>query len=360
MMKKYKTIVIAAGGTGGHVFPALAVAQYLQQQGYSLVWLGTERGIESKVIPAANIPIQYMKVTGWRKKGWKKLLSAPWQLIQAVWQAMQTLRSVQAGLVLGMGGYTAGPAGLAAKCLRCPLIIHEQNAVAGLTNRVLAKLADRVLMAFPNALPDSPRTQMVANPLRADIVSLPTPEERFALRDETIRVLIIGGSQGAHALNTQLPAVLAKMSSPLSIWHQTGQADSEMTQQVYVALGKTEAKVTPFIQDMAEAYAWADLVICRAGALTVSELAAVGLPAVFIPFPQAVDDHQTKNALYLVDCGAAVLLPQAELSEQKLHDVVAPLLSRQRLLAMAQAAYAAGSRQATQQVAHICIKEIRS
>jgi UDP-N-acetylglucosamine--N-acetylmuramyl-(pentapeptide) pyrophosphoryl-undecaprenol N-acetylglucosamine transferase len=307
--------MILAGGTGGHVYPALAVARALQEQSREVVWLGTHRGLESRVVPAAGIPIEWVAVSGLRGKGIVALLLAPFRLVYALSQSLRVMWRHRPAAVLGMGGFVSGPGGLAAWLTRRPLVIHEQNAVAGLTNRLLARLARVVLQAFPGSFNSRRRAQTVGNPVRVDIAAIDEPGERLAGRTGPLRLLVLGGSLGALALNESVPAALALLpadSRPV-VRHQSGDG--------------IEAELVPFIEDMAEAYAWADLVICRAGALTVAELSAAGLPAIFVPFPSAVDDHQTANARPLVEAGAAEIIQQRDMTNESLAELLRKLLS---------------------------------
>ena len=336
MGAEHKTVLVMAGGTGGHVFPALATAQLLQQQGIHVEWLGTERGIESRVIPEADIKLHCIDVAGLRGKGKLSLLMAPFKLLLALWQAIQVLRKVKPDAVLGMGGFASGPGGLAAWLLRKPLVIQEQNAVAGMTNRILSKFARHVAEAFGGAFGSALKTTVTGNPVRGPILDLPEPATRMAERTGPLRVLVVGGSLGAKAINELMPAALAQVPSEQrpEVWHQTGRNHLDTTQALYGA-HRVEAKVVPFIERMDEAYSWADLVICRSGALTVSELAIAGVASVLVPFPHAVDDHQTSNAGYLSEMGAAVRVQQAELTVEKLTELLNELSSRERLLDMA-------------------------
>lgn len=331
-----RPVLIMAGGTGGHVFPALAVARELQARGREVAWLGTLRGLEARVVPEAGLALHTIDVTGLRGKGTAGWLLAPLRLVRAVWQAQQVVRRLRPGAALGMGGFASGPGGLAARLLGVPLVVHEQNAVAGLTNRVLARIATRALEAFPGSLPGA---RTVGNPVRAEIAALPAPAERFAGRDGALRLLVVGGSQGARALNTTLPEAIGRLSpdSRPEVLHQAGAAEADGVRAAYARAG-VAARVEPFIADMAGAYGWADLVVCRSGALTVSELAAAGVGSVLVPFPHAVDDHQTRNAAWLVEAGAAELLPQSVLTPERLAETLQRLDDRPRLLAMAAAA----------------------
>lgn len=340
-MKPVKSVVVMAGGTGGHVFPALAVAEALRAQGVRVNWLGTRQGIEAELVPARDFPITYLEVSGVRGQGLMRLLAAPFKLLVATVKAMAMLRAVKADAVIGLGGYVTGPGGVAARLTGRPLFIHEQNAIAGFTNRMLSRMATQVLEAFPNTFPSALKAVWVGNPVRAEIAALPALIERFTAREGNLRVLVLGGSQGAVALNEMVPEALSLLlkNRVLDIRHQAGKKNWEATQARYSALG-VKAEVFPFIHDMAAMYAWADLVICRSGALTVSEIAAAGVASVLIPFPYAVDDHQTANGRFLSDANAALLFQQKELSAEKLAKELEPLLTRDHLLEMANKARA--------------------
>lgn len=352
-----KTLLVMAGGTGGHVFPALAVADCLREQGVDVHWMGTAKGIEARVVPAADIPLHLIDVQGLRGKGKLSLLGAPLRLLKAIWQAVKVVRSVKPDAILGMGGFASGPGAVAARLLGIPLVIHEQNAVAGLTNRLSARMAKRVLEAFGGAFSRmNIHTESVGNPVRGPILALPAPAERFAKRQGPLRVLVVGGSLGAQRINELLPEVLAALPADArpEVWHQTGRNHHDATVARYEALGVT-ARVVPFIEQMDEAYGWADWVICRAGALTVSELAIAGLPALLVPFPWAVDDHQTGNARFLEQAGAAWLIQQKDLTP----DALSALLQQQdraALLARAEKAKAIARPDASARVAEICLE----
>jgi len=350
--------LVMAGGTGGHVFPALATARVLQRRGYRIVWLGTQRGIEARLIPAEGIPVEWLSVSGLRGKGWSTLLVAPVRLLVALMQALRAVRRHRPSVVLGAGGFASGPGGVAAWLLRRPLVVHEQNAVAGLTNRVLARLADRVLEGFPGSFGRGVRAEHVGNPVRPEIAAISPPERRYAAREGRARLLVFGGSQGAARLNAVVPAAIAELPKMLrpDVLHQTGQRGLEETVAAYRARG-IEADVRPFIDDMAGAYGWADLAVCRAGALTVAELAAAGLPAVFVPFPAAVDDHQTRNAEHVVRIGGGVLLPEQELTPVSLAATLRDLLEagRPRLCGMASAARGMAITDADERLADACV-----
>ena len=352
-----RVALIMAGGTGGHVFPALATARVLRGRGYDIVWLGTRRGIESRLVPAEDIPVEWLSVSGLRGKGWATLLAAPFRLLLALTQAFGAVRRHHPAVVLGAGGFVSGPGGVAAWLLRRPLVVHEQNAVAGLTNRVLARLADRVLEGFPGSFGRGVRAEHVGNPVRAEISAVPPPERRFAARTGRVRLLVFGGSQGSARLNAVVPAAIAELPLALrpELLHQTGRASFDETVAAYRARG-IEADVRPFIDDMAGAYGWADFAVCRSGALTVAELAAAGVGAVLVPFPAAVDDHQTRNAEYAVKAGAAVLMPEAGLTPVSLAAKLRELLEagRPALERMALAARATAITDADRRLADAC------
>jgi UDP-N-acetylglucosamine--N-acetylmuramyl-(pentapeptide) pyrophosphoryl-undecaprenol N-acetylglucosamine transferase len=351
-----RPVLIMAGGTGGHVYPALAVARELQAQRVPVVWLGTRNGIEARVVPAAGIPIRWMNISGLRGKGLWSLL-VPFKLLFACLQAAWVIVLNQPRIVLGMGGYVAAPGGLMCRLLLKPLVIHEQNAVAGFTNRMLSKLANSILQAFPNTFSPELHAYHTGNPVREDIANIPLPDVRLAERKGRLRLLVIGGSQGSIFLNEIVPQAVATM--PSAVWpeirHQAGKGHLETTQRLYGSKDIT-AEVTEFIDDMAAAYAWADIVVCRAGAMTVAELAAAGLPSILVPFPQAVDDHQTCNARFLADNGAAILANQSKLRPEILGDWLSELgVDRKRLLRMAQNARALARLDATRLVVKECL-----
>ena len=351
------TVLIMAGGTGGHVFPALAVARLLRERRCEVVWVGTQRGLEARVVPANGFTIEWLSVTGLRGKGLLAWLLAPWRLMVAVLQALGILRRRKPAVVLGVGGFVTGPGGLAAWLTRRPLLIHEQNAIAGLTNRWLASLAREVLEAFPGSFPASVRARCIGNPVRREIAALPAPEARFAGRNGPIRVLVIGGSLGAARLNTQVPRALALMPTALrpTVRHQAGERGLGEAKRAYAEVGVV-AVIEPFIEDMAAAYDWADLVVCRAGAITVSELAAAGLGAILVPYPAAVDDHQTLNARFLVDAQAGKSIPEADLTPLRLADELRELLGsgRQKLADMAARARSVAITDADVRLADAC------
>lgn len=349
-------VLIMAGGTGGHVFPALAVAQALQDKGVTVTWLGTQRGLEADVVPNAGFAIDWISIQGLRGKGALGWLMAPAKLLRAVTQAWQVFNNRKPDAVIGLGGFVTGPGGVVAWLQRKPLVIHEQNAIPGLTNRLLAKLASRVLEAFPGSFENKVKAVWVGNPVRKELLNLAPPAERFELREGAFRLLVVGGSLGARALNEFVPAALKQVEGflPIQVWHQTGKQLHAETVKAYEGI-QCEQRIDPFINDMAEAYAWADLVICRSGALTVSELAAVGVGSILVPFPHAVDDHQTVNAKFLVDVGASILMPQSELTANGLAETLKNLFAdRNRVVQMAKAAYAKRKADSVDQVIDAC------
>ena len=352
-----RPILIMAGGTGGHVFPALALARLLRERAFEVVWLGTERGLEARLIPAEGIPLERLSVTGLRGKGALAWLAAPFRLTVALAQALAVMRRHQPLVVVGLGGFVSGPGGIAAWLTRRPLVIHEQNAVAGFTNRILAHLARVVLEAFPDSFGRDVHARLIGNPVRRDISAVPPPRERFAGRAGPVRLLVFGGSQGAARLNAVVPFALARLSGRIAfdVRHQAGERWLEEGRASYARAG-VRADVRPFIEDMAEAYGWADLVICRAGALTVSELAAAGIGAVLVPFPGAVDDHQAHNAQYLVRENAAVVIADRELTAERLAAELERLCAgRGKLLAMAERARQLATPRAADELAESCL-----
>lgn len=347
------TALIMAGGTGGHVFPALAVAQELQARDFNVQWLGTARGIESRIVPANGIVLNTIRVQGLRGKGKAQLIWAPFKLVISLCQALLVVAKLRPSVVVGFGGFASGPGGLAAWLLRKPLVIHEQNAHAGTTNRWLAKCARRTLEAFESGLPNAER---VGNPVRPSIASLPAPVERFAGRQGPLRVLVLGGSLGAQFINELMPAVYRQLpGGAIRVRHQAGEKHIADCRAAYAEAPSAQVSVEAFIDDMAEAYAWADMVICRAGALTVSEVSAAGLAALFIPFPHAIDDHQTANAQWLVDSGAAWVMQQDQVAPTVVMGLIQALAGdRARLLDMANKARAQALPGAAQVVADVC------
>lgn len=344
-------IVIMAGGTGGHVFPALAVAEHLAEQGWQVSWLGTKSGLESRVVPARGIDIDWLSVAGVRGKGAVAKIKAVLLLIKAGGQAWRILRRRKPDVVLGMGGFVAGPGGLMAKLMGIPLVIHEQNRVPGTTNRLLARWANRVLEAFPGSFDKTVDAMWSGNPLRKELTGL--PEKSPHQPDEALRLLVIGGSQGAQVLNQVVPEAVAAIGG-LKVRHQTGEAMYAQVEQRYRELG-VDAEVTSFIEDMADAYRWAEVAVCRAGAMTVSELAAAGIPAVLIPLPHAIDDHQNANAHYLADVGGAMILEQKDLSPKTLAERIESVI--EALERMASKTRACAKLDATETVALCCQAE---
>lgn len=356
------TVLIMAGGTGGHIFPALSIARNLQSKGYRTEWLGTERGMEVDVLRDTDIPLHFIRVRGLRGKGIVSVLLAPFMILGAVMQSLKVLRTVKPCCVLGMGGYVTGPGGVAAKLSGRKLLIHEQNAIAGFSNRMLARIADRVMEAFPGTFRASADVLHTGNPVRSEIVALTESQLRIRQSTDPLRVLVLGGSLGAVAINRLIPEVLGELSEQErpEIWHQSGRNNLEETRKAYSAAGielHDKCRVDPFIADMASAYGWADLVICRAGALTVSEIAAAGVPSVLIPFPHAVDDHQTRNAQWLSEAGAALLIQQVDLRAQDVARLLKKFTAdRDSLAVMATSARALARLDACDLVARECME----
>jgi len=354
-----RPILVMAGGTGGHVYPALAVARALQAHAREVVWLGTHRGLESRIVPAAGIDIEWISVKGVRRKGLVSILLAPWQVTWALMQSLAVIFRRRPAAVLGMGGFVSGPGGVAAWLTRRPLVIHEQNAAAGLTNRLLARLARVVLQAFPGSFNASVHAETVGNPVREEIAAVAPPAERFANREGQLRVLVLGGSQGALALNRIVPAALALLEPgerPI-VRHQCGERTIDVARNAYAG-HDIDVELLPFIEDMATAYAWADLVICRAGALTVAELCAVGAPALFVPFPGAVDDHQTANAGPMVEAGAAAIVQERELTPELLAGLLREwLASRAELASRATSARGLAMPDALRRITEVCLQQ---
>ncbi|MDT0500170.1 MULTISPECIES: undecaprenyldiphospho-muramoylpentapeptide beta-N-acetylglucosaminyltransferase [unclassified Halomonas] len=351
-----RRVLVMAGGTGGHVIPALSLARGLQASGVEVAWLGSPRGIENRLVPEAGIPLHRIAVAGLRGNGAAGWLLAPFNLTRSVWQAWRVIRTFDPQLVVGLGGFASGPGGLAAWLSRRPLVIHEQNAVAGLTNRALARLARRVYAAFPQAFQG--RGEVIGNPVRDEIARLgEAPRGAAAMAGRPLRLLVVGGSLGARALNEAVPAALARLPENRrpAVWHQAGRDKDVATRDTYAQQG-VSAEVTAFIDDMASAYAWADLIVCRAGALTVAELAAAAKPALFVPFPHAVDDHQTANARALVEEGAAELLPQIRLSAATLAERLTVLLDPDTLATMASRARACAHLDAVERLVAGCME----
>ncbi len=374
-----RTIMIMAGGTGGHIFPALSVAEYLHTRGWRVVWLGARRGMEADLVPPKGYTMAWIRFRGVRGGGFLSLVLLPFNLMIAFWQSARAIFLHRPHVVLGMGGYVAFPGGLMGSFLNRPLVIHEQNSVAGLANRVLALIADRVLVAFPDPftkdeggrmkaeakprargfsafIPHPSSFLIVGNPVRNDIAELDQPEARFVARSGPLRLLVIGGSLGAQVLNETVPRALAQLPEHVRprVIHQSGAAHIAALREHYARAG-VAAELIAFIDNMAARYAAADLVVCRAGATTIAELAAAGVASVLVPYARAVDDHQTVNARYLAERGAAVLLPQHEFTAEKLAALLAQF-TRERLLAMARAARAAAKPEATRAVAEVCME----
>lgn len=343
-----KRLMVMAGGTGGHVFPGLAVAHYLMEQGWQVHWLGTADRMEADLVPQHGIEISFIKISGVRGKGIKAQLLAPFRVWTAVRQAKKIIKTYQPDVVLGMGGYVSGPGGLAAWLCGIPVVLHEQNGIAGLTNRLLSKIAARVLQAFPGAFPHA---EVVGNPVRKDVLALPLPEERLAGRSGPVRILIVGGSQGARILNQVIPEVAARLGDRVEIWHQVGKGALDEVLAAYQQAGQEQHKVTEFIDDMAVAYAWADVVICRSGALTVSEVAAAGLPAIFVPFMHK-DRQQYWNALPLEQAGAARIIEQPQFNASSVGEILLQW-DRETLRKMAELARKSAIPDATERVASV-------
>lgn len=351
-----RTIMIMAGGTGGHVFPGLAVADFLRESGWRVVWLGAKSGIEATLVPGRGYDMAWVSFSGLRGKGPIAFFLLPARLLLAFWQSARAIFAQRPDVVLGMGGYISFPGGMMSVLLGKPLVIHEQNSIAGLANKVLARVADRILCGFPGALE---RATLTGTPVRPEVAALPAPEARYGARAGPLRVLVVGGSLGAKALNEVLPRALALLPAerrPL-VTHQSGAQHLEALIEAYSAAG-VEAKARAFIDDIAGAYAEADLVVCRCGATTIAEIAAAGVAGVLVPYPHAVDDHQTANARFLADAGAAVLVPQSELSPQRLAELIAGF-DRKRLCEMAMRARALGRPGAAESVARVCMELAR-
>lgn len=345
-----KRIVIMAGGTGGHVFPALAVAHYLIEQQWQVSWVGTHKGMESHVIPENNIEIDWLSVNGLRGKGFLALFKMPWMLLKACWESRGILQQRKPDVVLGMGGFVAGPGGVMAKLMGIPLVIHEQNRIPGTTNRLLSRVANKVLQAFPGSFDASKQAVFTGNPLRKSFAQQEIAKNSHS---DVLHVLVMGGSLGAQRLNEVVPEALALLGK-VEVRHQTGAA---MQQQVDVAYKEKaiNATVMGFIEDVVEAYKWADLVICRAGAMTISEVAAMGVPSILVPYPYAIDDHQTANAHYLVDAGAGVLIAQQQLTVSFLAEQIKHCITHRE--SMAKAAKQSAKLNATHNVAQQCMLE---
>ncbi|MBL8284101.1 MAG: undecaprenyldiphospho-muramoylpentapeptide beta-N-acetylglucosaminyltransferase [Acinetobacter johnsonii] len=354
---KPKHVMMMAAGTGGHVFPALAVAKELQQQGCQVSWLATPTGMENRLLKNHDIPIYQIDIQGVRGNGLVRKVLAPFKILKATLSAMRYMKQLKVDAVAGFGGYVAGPGGLAARALGIPVIIHEQNAIAGFTNTQLSRIAKTVCQAFPNTFAAQDKIVTTGNPVRKEIAEILNPSWRYQEREKAglpLRVLIVGGSLGAQALNERVPEALKQLNVPLSVYHQCGQNHAEATQARYAdAPEQLQVEVQPFIEDMAQAYSDADLIICRAGALTVTEIATAGVAAVFVPLPSAVDDHQTANAKFLANIGAAKICPQASMTSESLKALLLPLMNRQLLSEMAVKARQQAQPDATQHVVRL-------
>lgn len=355
--KASRHVMMMAAGTGGHVFPALAVAKQLQQQGHQVSWLATPTGMENRLLQQHDIPIYQIDIQGVRGNGIARKLLAPFKILKATLSAMRYMKQLKVDAVAGFGGYVAGPGGLAARILGIPVLIHEQNAVAGFTNTQLSRVAKTVCQAFPNTFADNAKVMTTGNPVRQDIMALASPLERYQQRElaqQALKVLVVGGSLGAQALNACVPQALKQLQVPLQVYHQCGQNKQTETLAAYDnAPEQLQVDVQPFIEDMAKAYAEADLIICRAGALTVTEVATAGVAAIFVPLPSAVDDHQTANAKFLVQLGAAKICPQSSMTPDSLRDLLTPLMNRQQLMDMAIKAQQFAQVDATQRVVQL-------
>lgn len=352
-----RRIVIMAGGTGGHVYPGLAVAKELMAAGHEVDWIGTRKGLEARVVPEAGIRMHFLEVSGIRGKSLRGMLGAPWMLLKSVLEAFSLLRKLRPDVALGMGGFASGPGGLLASMMGIPLVLHEQNRVPGTTNRWLSARAGRVLEAFEGSFPEKVGALATGNPVRKEILALSGFERRnWSQPERALRIFVLGGSLGAKVLNETVPEAFALLPVSVEVRHQTGAALWAPTKARYEALGVT-ARVEAFIEDMAEVYRWADLVISRAGAMTVSEIAMAALPAILIPFPHAIDDHQTRNAEVLVALGAALLMPQTSLTPESLAKEIRNLVKDpRRLESMSDRAREASKPHAARDVAEICLK----
>tara|TARA_B100001094_G_scaffold332970_1_gene407607 strand:+ start:9055 stop:10149 length:1095 start_codon:yes stop_codon:yes gene_type:complete len=355
-MKQPKRLLVMAGGTGGHVFPAIAVAKELQQQGWEILWLGTPHRMEAKLVPEHGFNIHFIDIKGLRGNGFLRLISAPFKIISAILQSLKAIRQFKPDVVLGMGGFVSGPGGVAAWLAHKPLILHEQNAVPGLTNRLLSHIAQMVMVAFPHTFKKN--EHVVGNPIREDLLKLHKKQKKS---QPPLKVLVIGGSLGARIFNETLPDAIKYVQNhneTLHIWHQVGQGNQKQVAQAYASCDtQHHITVDDFIHDMAKAYQWADVVVCRAGALTVSELAVIGLPSILVPLPHAVDDHQTKNAQTLAQAKAGILMPQTQFSAQNLGEQLLQFCRNPKTLnQMSTAASHIAKIDATTQVAQACVR----
>ncbi len=354
------TLLIMAGGTGGHVFPALTVAETLRSRGVNIVWLGTKSGIEARSVPAAGFDIEWISIRGLRGKGLWGLLRMPFLLLTAMLQTTGVILRRRPAALLGMGGFVAGPGGLVAWLLRRPLLIHEANAIAGLTNRILARLGSRVMSGFPDTFPKGVDAEYVGNPIRREIAQLQDPTSRLASHHGELRLLVVGGSQGAKVFNELVPEVVNGLEPMPEVWHQTGAGNAESVNSAYQRLGLS-ARVDEFIDDMAQAYGWADVVVCRAGAMTVAEVSAAGVATIFVPFPYAVGDHQTANARYLAKQDAAIVILQQDLTAERLIETLRHLShERTEIVDMARRARLLARPEAALRVADICMEVLRA
>ncbi len=331
-MSRQPCALVMAGGTGGHIFPGLALAEALRAKGWRVHWLGVPGSMEERLVPPRGFAFEAVQFSGVRGKGLTTLVQLPGRLLRAFWQSWQAVRRVQPDVVIGLGGYVTFPGGLMGVLAGKPLVLHEQNSVAGMANKVLARVATRIFSAYPHALP---KTEWVGNPLRAEFLQQSAPAQRFAARTGPLKLLVLGGSLGAQGLNDVVPQALALMPADQrpQVLHQSGSLHIEALRALYARLG-VQGQLTPFIDGTAQAMADADLLVCRAGASTVTEIAAVGAAAVFVPFPHAVDDHQTHNARFLVEAGAAVLVQQRDLTPESLQEII---MKSERTMLMQQA-----------------------
>jgi len=346
-----KSILIMAGGTGGHIFPGLAVAEQMRAAGWDVVWMGARGGMEERLVPRHGYRTAWIRAKAARGKGLLQKLLLPANLLYSFWESARHIRAVRPSVVLGLGGYVAFPGGMMASLLNRPLALHEQNAIAGLANRVLSQVSDKVMVAFPEALKGA---EWTGNPVRAEIAAIAPPEKRFESRHGQIRILVVGGSLGAQALNEALPKAISLLPEKPRVVHQAGEKHLESLKANYLA-ARVEGELVAFIDDMARRYAEADLVICRAGAVTIAELSAGGMASILVPFPHAVDDHQTANAKFLSERGAAILIQQRDLSPEKLAALIRSM-DRTKLLDMAKKARALGKPDAARLVARRCME----
>lgn len=350
-------VLIMAGGTGGHVYPGLAVAQALREKGVEVVWMGTRKGLEARVVPAAGFSLEFINISGLKGKGMLTWLLLPFRLSRALLQSWAIVRRLQPTAILSMGGFVAGPGGLVGWLMGKPLLVHEQNGIAGFTNRILSLFAKRIMTGFPGVFSHYQKTEYVGNPVRAEIGALAMPDIRLATHSGPLKVLVIGGSQGARKLNQVIADVIHQWDTESSpeVWHQCGERWLEETRERYGEAGRKKIRLMPFIENMAEAYDWADVVICRSGAMTIAELAAAGVASVLVPFPYAADDHQTANAAFLAARDAAVLIPEAQLTVGRLHEALHDLdQNRDVILKLAMNARACAMPGACDRMVEIC------